>query len=78
MNSCTITQNFGNIILQYILILTKCEKLHTKLEGLYAKTDNTKLRINNKIFKINDALNKLFVELLNYQWLIELFGIATF
>lgn len=74
MNICTIKQNLGSIVLQYIITLTKCEKLHTKLENLYFKMEKkTNSFVKNEIFKINNTLNKLFVEIMNYQWLIELF-----
>ncbi len=79
MNTCALSQNLGNIILQYILILAKSEKLHTKLENLYFKSKNkTGISFKNQIFRINNNLNKLLVQIMNYQWIIELLTATQF
>lgn len=65
MNTCALKQNLGIIVIQYILALIKCENLHKKLELTYLSKNNV------KILKINKAINKLFVKIMHYQWLIE-------
>jgi hypothetical protein len=64
--------NLSVIISNYIKLLIKCEILHNKLESLYQKATSKAKSIKNSILKINTAINKLMVEIMEYQWLIEL------
>ncbi len=73
MNTCALTlkKKFGVLASNYIMLLNKCEKLHSKLEKLYSKQT-----INNsnmhQILYVNNCLNKNLVKLMQYQWFLEL------
>ena len=71
MNICTKQHNFSKTILEYVVLLVKCEQLHSKLEELCL---NTTTQTKQLIIKLNNKLNLILVELMKYQWLIELFG----
>ena len=76
MNTCTKTHNLSKLILEYIVLLVKSENLHNKLEELFLNaTNKTSAFINNQIIKLNNALNKVFVDLMKLQWIIELVAI---
>lgn len=66
------TTNLGEIIKDYINLLIKSEALHTKLEKLYCKLETSASKfIKNEILKLNNALNKIMVKLMEYQWKID-------
>ena len=71
MNICTKQHNISKIILEYVALLIKCEQLHNKLEKLCL---NTTTQTKQLIIKLNNKLNLILVELMKYQWLIELLG----
>ncbi|MBR2468525.1 MAG: hypothetical protein IKB42_05750 [Clostridia bacterium] len=71
MNTCALNYNSGVLASKYILLLTKCEKLHSKLEKLYSKENNSNIK-KQQILYINNSLNKLLVELMLHQYKLEL------
>lgn len=76
MNTCTKKHNLSKLILEYIVLLVKSENLHNKLEELCLNaTNKTSAFINNQIIRLNNALNKVFVDLMKLQWIIELVAI---
>ena len=60
-------------VCEYILLLIKCEKLHTKLEQIYAIPKAKQSHgIKNQTIKLNNILNKMLVKLMHFQWKLEL------
>lgn len=65
------TKNFTNrkmLINGYIELLIKSETLHDKLELLFNKALNNPSKIlQNQLLRINATLNKVFIEIMQYQ-----------
>lgn len=71
MDTYALNKNIGVLASNYIMLLAKCEKLHSKLEKLYSK-DNGGLFQKYQVLYINNCLNKLLVKLMHHQNTLEI------